>query len=71
MPKLPHISGRECVAALQKLGFSVMRQKGSHIVMRNGSKGCVVPNHKEIRTGTLSGILKQADVSVEDFINHL
>ncbi len=71
MPKLPHISGRECVAALQKLGFSVMRQKENHIVMRNGSKGCVVPNHKEIRTGTLSGILKQADVGVEDFINHL
>jgi len=71
MPKLPRISGRECLAALQKMGFAVARQKGSHIVLRRGSTGCVVPNHKEIRVGTLSGILKQAGVSVEDFIKNL
>jgi len=71
MPKLPRISGRECVSALQKLGFSVARQKGSHIVMRRGSSGCVVPNHKEIRVGTLSGILKQAGISAEEFTENL
>jgi len=39
--------------------------------MRRGSDGCVVPNHKEIAVGTLSGILKQANVSVEEFLEHM
>jgi predicted RNA binding protein YcfA (HicA-like mRNA interferase family) len=71
MPKLPRISSRKCIATLQKLGFTVTRQKGSHIVLRRGNSGCVVPNHKEIRVGTLSGILKQAGVSADDFIEKL
>ena len=71
MPKLPHISGREAVRALEKLGFEVTRQRGSHIVMRRGMDGCVVPNHKEIKTGTLSGVLKQAGVSAEAFVEQL
>ena len=71
MPKLPRISGRECIAALQRMGFEVVRQKGSHVVLRRGAAGCVVPNHPEIRVGTLSGILKQAGVSVEAFIEQL
>ena len=53
---------------MKALGFAVARQRGSHIVMRKGSQGCVVPNHKEIKIGTLSGLLKQAGVSIEDFI---
>ena len=71
MPKLPRIGSRDCLAALQKMGFAVVRQKGSHIVLRRGTSGCVVPNHKEIRPGTLAGILKQAGVSVEEFIERL
>lgn len=71
MPKLPRISGKECVAALTRMGFVLVRQRGSHLVLRRGSDGCVVPNHKEIRTGTLSGILKQANVSVEELIENL
>jgi predicted RNA binding protein YcfA (HicA-like mRNA interferase family) len=71
MPRLPRISARECIATLEKLGFSIARQKGSHIVLRRGSSGCVVPNHKEIRVGTLSGILKQAGVSADEFIEKL
>jgi len=68
MPKMPHVSGSEAVGALQRLGFEVTRQKGSHIVMRRGPSGCVVPNHREIKSGTLSGILRQAGVSVDEFI---
>ena len=71
MPKLPHISGKDAVRALEKLGFEVTRQRGSHIVMRRGMDGCVVPNHREIKTGTLSGVLKQAGVSAEAFIAQL
>lgn len=71
MPKLPHISGTEAVRALQSLGFEVTRQKGSHIVMRRDSDGCVVPNHREIKISTLAGLLRQAGVTAEDFINAL
>jgi predicted RNA binding protein YcfA (HicA-like mRNA interferase family) len=71
MPKLPRVSGAETVRALKRLGFSVARQRGSHIVLRRGTSGCVVPNHRELKTGTLSGVLKQAGVTAEEFINAL
>jgi len=50
------------------LGFVVVRQRGSHIVMRKGALGCVVPNHREVKIGTLMGVLKQADVTAEEFL---
>ncbi|MCX8512423.1 MAG: type II toxin-antitoxin system HicA family toxin [Chthoniobacteraceae bacterium] len=68
MPKLPHVSGVEAVRALQRLGFEMIRQKGSHIVMRRGSSGCIVPNHREVKIGTLAGVLRQAGISAEEFI---
>jgi len=64
-------SGKEVCAILSRHGFEVVRQRGSHIVMRRGSSGCVVPNHRELKTGTLAGVLKQAGVSVEELINAL
>ncbi|MDO9046763.1 MAG: type II toxin-antitoxin system HicA family toxin [Methylobacter sp.] len=71
MPNLPIISGADAIRALQRLGFVVVRQKGSHIILKKGSQGCVVPNHREIKVGTLSGVLKQAGVSVDEFFNAL
>lgn len=71
MPKLPVVSGKECRKALGRLGFEEARQRGSHMVMRRGDSGCVVPMHTEIKTGTPGGILKQAGVSVEEFIETL
>jgi predicted RNA binding protein YcfA (HicA-like mRNA interferase family) len=71
MPKLPHVSGREAIRALEKLGFVQLRQKGSHLIMRRGSVGCVIPMHREIKIGTLTGILRQAGISPEEFINAL
>ena len=71
MPKLPHVSGQEAVRALERLGFSQVRQKGSHVVMRKGSSGTVIPLHRELKIGTLSGILRQASVSPDDFISAL
>ena len=68
-PSLPHISGTAAIRALQKLGFVIARQKGSHVILRRGATGCVVvPNHKEIKIGTLSSLLKQASVSVDEFM---
>ncbi len=68
MPKLPRISGLEIVKALQRLGFEVTRQRGSHIIMRRDAAGCVVPNHREVKVGTLAGVLRQAGISGEEFI---
>lgn len=69
MPSLPHLSGAEIVSVLQVLGFVVARQRGSHIVLRRGTSGCVVPNHREVKLGTLAGLLKQAGVSPAEFVH--
>ncbi|KAM3094034.1 type II toxin-antitoxin system HicA family toxin [Phormidesmis sp. 146-35] len=66
------------------MGFEQVRQKGSHVILKKqvtlgeGEEqetievGCVVPLHqKEVAVGTLSNILRQADVSIEEFIQHL
>ena len=75
MPKLPRISSGEAVRSLERLGFEQVRQTGSHVVMKKeteeGKIGCVVPLHQELKVGTLSGILKQAQVTVEEFIENL
>jgi len=72
MPKLPHLSGREIIRALERLGYVQVRQRGSHVVMKKstseGSFGCVVPMHNEVAIGTLHSILKQARVSPEEFL---
>jgi predicted RNA binding protein YcfA (HicA-like mRNA interferase family) len=57
------------VRALQRLGFQVARQRDSHIVLRRGAAGCVGPNHREVKVGTLAGALRQAGVSVDEFIS--
>lgn len=71
MPKLPHVSGAAVVRALERLGFQKLRQSGSHVIMLRGSKGCVVPMQSEVKTGTLAGVLRQADVTPEEFISAL
>lgn len=75
MPKLPRISSRSAIRALKRLGFEEVRQTGSHLVMKrdtaDGVVGCVVPVHQELRVGTLSSILKQAQVTPEEFIENL
>ena len=68
MPKLPRVSGAIVVRALERMGFEKLRQSGSHVIMRRGSKGCVVPMHSEVKVGTLAGVLRQADVSPDEFI---
>ena len=67
MPKFAGLSGKDIVRALEKLDFQVARQFGSHIMIKRGGKGCVIPNHKEVKVGTVNGILRQAEVSAEEF----
>ena len=68
MPRLPVLSGADIVKALERLGFTAIRQRGSHVVMRRGGAGTVVPQHREVKLGTLTGILRQAQVAADDFL---
>lgn len=68
MSELPRISGDEAIKVFKQLGFYEARQRGSHVVMRRGDKGCVIPRHKELAIGTLRSAIKQAGISAEDFL---
>ena len=75
MSKLKKLSGKECVKILcNKFGFAVARQHGSHIILKketeDGKIGTVVPNHKELKIGTLKSILKLAKIKEEDFLGY-
>jgi predicted RNA binding protein YcfA (HicA-like mRNA interferase family) len=71
MPKWPVVGGADVVRALERLGFAKVRQRGSHVVMRRGSVGCVVPMHDPIKTGTLAGVVRQAQVAPDVFLEVL
>jgi predicted RNA binding protein YcfA (HicA-like mRNA interferase family) len=64
MPKLKLLSGYEVIKFFEKSGFGIVTQKGSHIKIRrnvNGQKETlIIPNHKQLDTGTLRAIIKQA-----------
>lgn len=69
MSELPRLSGRNCIAALLKIGFIKKRQQGSHVVLRRDDPFAqlVVPDHKELDRGTLRAIIRQAGLSVDEF----
>ena len=73
MSRLPVISGRECVRALERGGFYVRRQTGSHLILRRDEPFAqvVVPNHKVLDRGTLRAIIRHADLSVGEFTDLL
>jgi len=75
MPKLRRVSGQEAIRALERLGFVQVRQRGSHVVLKRqtpeGEVGCVVPLHHELAIGALRGILKQARVTLDEFVRNL
>lgn len=71
MVRLPAISGWDLVRALQKAGFEVVRQKGSHVSLQKGAHKTVVPLHDELARGTLLGILKQCGLSREQIVDLL
>ena len=70
--RLPRdLSGEAVCSALQRLGFTVSRQVGSHIRLSKENRHVTVPRHRNITIGTLKSILRQADVSAEDFLSRL
>jgi predicted RNA binding protein YcfA (HicA-like mRNA interferase family) len=74
-PKLRRVSGEEAIRVLKRLGFVQVRQRGSHVVLKRqkaeGEVGCVVPLHNELAIGTLRSILRQAEVTPEEFMKNI
>ncbi len=69
MPRLPRVSGRQAVAAFQRTGFEVRRQRGSHIIMTKPGfpETLSVPDHRELKPGTLRALIRKAGLAVEQF----
>ena len=65
--KLPVISGEDLVKSLAKEGCEAKRQTSSHVVVQKEWRVFSVPLHRELKKGTLIGILKQAGIEVEEF----
>jgi predicted RNA binding protein YcfA (HicA-like mRNA interferase family) len=71
MAELPVVSGREAVKAFGKLGYRVDRQRGSHIILRQAEpphRRLTIPDHKEVRKGTLRALIRQAGLTVDEFV---
>ena len=68
MPEFPVLSGREVVRGLGRLGFEQISQRGSHIQLRRGSATVIVPDHPEVRRGTLATILRQAGITIDELM---
>lgn len=70
--KLPRdLSGKKVIRALQRLGFEVVTQKGSHVRLERGHRKITVPNHLSIAPGTLGNILDQAGLDIEELVQYL
>jgi predicted RNA binding protein YcfA (HicA-like mRNA interferase family) len=69
--KLPVVSGKEAIRAFEKIGYEIVRQKGSHIRLRDDINikhpPLTVPNHREIKPGLLRRLIRDANLSVEEF----
>ena len=73
MTKVPLVSGRKCLQTLSRAGFHLKRQTGSHMILRRDDPftQVVVPDHKELDRSTLRAIIRQAGLSVDEFVTLL
>jgi predicted RNA binding protein YcfA (HicA-like mRNA interferase family) len=73
MPALPVLSGRATVARFERLGWQVVRQRGSHIILvKEGHIASLsVPDHRELARGTLRSLIRASGMSVEEFLTGL
>ena len=72
-PRLPVVSGAQLIRALERHGWQVIRQRGSHVRLRHPDRQTllVVPLHKELKRGTLHGILRDAGLDADDLRDQL
>jgi predicted RNA binding protein YcfA (HicA-like mRNA interferase family) len=70
MARLPAVSGRQAVAAFERAGFGVRRQRGSHVVMTKAGapETLSVPDHRQLRPGTPRALIRKSGLSVEEFV---
>lgn len=66
-PALPVVSGAAVVRALGKDGFTQVSQRGSHVKLRRDHATVIIPLHRELAPGTLRSILRQAEMTAEEF----
>ncbi|MEW5937858.1 MAG: type II toxin-antitoxin system HicA family toxin [Candidatus Thermoplasmatota archaeon] len=76
MPRLRKVSGEAAVKILcNRFGFEISGRSGSHVRLSkmtpNGKVGTVVPMHKELKIGSLRGLLRLAKVDVDEFAEHI
>lgn len=70
--KLPQLSSRKLLKVLSKLGYLLVRKKGSHMHLRGpGLPPLTIPDHNPISKGTLRAIIRQIGLSKEEFMKHL
>jgi predicted RNA binding protein YcfA (HicA-like mRNA interferase family) len=67
-PALPVVSGQQTIKALEDLGFEQVSQRGSHVKLKGHARTAIVPLHSELARGTLRSILRQADLTTEEFV---
>jgi predicted RNA binding protein YcfA (HicA-like mRNA interferase family) len=66
--RLPVVSGVQLIQALERVGWESVRQRGSHVRLKHPDRSVplVIPLHKELKRGTLSGILRDAGIDREE-----
>lgn len=69
--KYPVLPPKDIIKVLEKLGFSYISQKGSHIKYSNGKYTVIIPKHSEVAKGTLKSILNMAHIELDEFLNLL
>jgi len=70
--RLANISGKTAVNAFKKMGYEIARQTGSHIILRHEFRPTLtIPDHKELAPGLLRSVIRQAGISVEEFMKNL
>ena len=70
MARLPTVSGRQAVAAFERAGFEVKRQRGSHVILvKAGITATLsVPDHRQLKPGTLRALIRKAELTVDEFV---
>ena len=73
MASLPVLSGQEVVRIFETFGWSVARQRSSHIIMTKEGENVTlsIPNHKEVARGTLRSLIRSANLTVDEFVKAL
>ncbi len=73
MARLPTVSGRQALATFQRAGFQVRRQRGSHVVMVKPGfpETLSVPDHRQVKPGTLRALIRKAGLTVDEFVDLL